>query len=325
MPELIIPIIIVVSLFLVVLLLATYTYFRVFYNNPQKKKKFSMPHAERYTEELEKLKELTENLKKEPYEEVSIISFDGTRLSGRFYNNVEGAPIYISFHGYKGSIERDFSGGYKTVIARGHNPLIVDQRAHGKSGGKTITFGVKERLDCLEWIKYVNERFGDDTPIIIAGISMGGATVLMASDLELPGNVVGILSDCAYSSPKAIIKKVCKDEKLPPNLVYPFIHLGAKIFGGFNPSRESAVKSVAGCKIPILLIHGDEDLFVPYSMAKEIYESATKSTTVTLETFEGAGHGFSFLCDTERYERVTNAFVADALDRYYREKQKENQ
>ena len=50
---------------------------------------------------------------------------------------------------------------------------MIDQRAHGLSEGKTITFGIKERLDCLCWVEYLVERFGKETQILLTGISMG--------------------------------------------------------------------------------------------------------------------------------------------------------
>ena len=168
---------------------------------------------------------------------------------------------------------RDFSGGAYECISRGHNLLLIDQRAHGKSDGKVITFGIKERFDVKSWIDYSIHRHGENVKIMLYGISMGAATVLMASELNLPKNVVGIVADCPYSSPKAIIKKVTGEMGLPATLFYPFIRLGALIFGGFDPSSAAPILAVKNTDIPILLIHGDADDFVPCEMSDEISES----------------------------------------------------
>ena len=67
------------------------------------------------------------------------------------------------------------------------------------------------------------KHFGNDVKIILAGISMGASTVLMAAGKPLPKNVIGVLADCGFSSPKEIIKKCAGDLKIPANLIYPFI------------------------------------------------------------------------------------------------------
>ena len=92
----------------------------------------------------------------------------------------------------------------------GYNVLLAEQRAHFRSGGHTITYGIRERRDVLSWVTYANSRFGTDRPIYLFGISMGAATVVMAADLDLPDNVRLICADCPYSSPKDIICHVAK-------------------------------------------------------------------------------------------------------------------
>ena len=187
---------------------------------------------------------------------------------------------------------------------------MVDQRSHGKSEGNTITFGIKERRDCLSWIQYICERFGNDTPIILCGLSMGAATVLMATDLELPPNIKGIIADCPYSSPKAIIQKVCKDMHLPPKLLYPFVKLGACLLAGFNLEESDAVSAVKNTSIPILIIHGDDDRFVPYYMSEEI---AKANSSVIFETISTAGHGLCYMVEPKKYEDVTVKFIQGIL------------
>ena len=145
-----------------------------------------------------------------PFEAVTIKSHDNLKLFGRYYHFKDGAPIAILFHGYRSTPFRDGSGGFRVCRDYGLNVLLCDQRAHGKSEGKTITFGVKERLDCMEWIKYLKERFGNDIKLLLVGLSMGAATVMMASDIVPAENVKGIVADCGFSSPKEILTDVAK-------------------------------------------------------------------------------------------------------------------
>ncbi len=296
------------------LLLMIYTYVRIFYS-PEKYNNytFDLTPKSDSSDEDKLLYNLSLGFAEAEFEEVYIKSFDSTTLYARYYHTNDNAPIYIQFHGYRSSAMRDFSGGFKTVIDRGHNTLVVDQRAHGKSEGNKITFGIYESRDCLCWIDYVNKRFGEKTDIFLAGVSMGASTVLMAAGYPLPKNVKGVFADCGYSSAKEIIMKVCRDEGFPPKLVYPFIHLGALVFGGFNPSKESAVDAVARSEVPILIIHGDKDGFVPCDMAKQIFSAAKGREGVYLEIFEGAPHGYSYLKDPEKYTRIGDEFVKACL------------
>ena len=135
---------------------------------------------------------------------------------------------------------------------------------------------------------------------------MGAATVLMASELSLPENVRGIIADCPYSSPEAIIRKVCRDWTRPESSFF-WVRLGARLLGGFDPLACSAVEAVQHTDIPILLIHGEADRFVPCDMSREIY-AACKGKKMLL-TVPDAGHGISYMVDTEAYRNVVEQFI----------------
>lgn len=242
-----------------------------------------------------------------PFEAITIRSFDNTALFGRYYHKSDDAPLIILFHGYRSHPYRDCSGAHGLALRLGFNVLAVDQRAHGESGGSTITFGIRERRDCLRWAEYTSHRFGARTPIILSGLSMGAATVLMAAQLNLPDNVCCIIADSPYSAPSAIIEKVGSDRHYPVPLCKPFLHLTAWLFGGFFLNSSTARDSVRYAKIPILLLHGEDDRMVPSSMSLEI--AACCASRVQLVTFPGAGHGLCYLTDPERYERVIYEFL----------------
>lgn len=303
-------VIFVAALLITVAATSYYTYKKVFL--AKRKKQEECVEVTRYSEaENAKIRELIRSFEEIPPEDVYITSFDGLRLHAAYYHVADGAPLDIQFHGYNGNAVRDFCGGNKVSRDAGRNSLVIDHRAHGRSEGKTITFGVKERTDCLSWVEYAVGRFGKDVKISLAGVSMGAATVLMASSLELPENVRAIVADCGYSSPSAIIKKVAKDRGLPPSLVYPFIWLGAFLFGGFRLNEASAAEAVSESRIPILIIHGEEDGFVPCYMAREIYDACASEKK--LLTVPGAGHGLSYLADDKLYEKTVNDFLEKYL------------
>lgn len=289
-----------------------YAYRRAFYHakpRPGKKEKQDTTYADEsgaFRELAEKLRGWTEELSRVPFEEVYIRSEDGKRLFGRYYHVRDGAPLQIEFHGYKGGAIRDFCGGDPFARRLGFNTLLVDQRSHGGSDGNAITFGVLERHDCLAWANYAVERFGSEVKIILTGISMGAATVLMASDLELPENVVGIIADSPYSSPKEILQKVCGDLRLPSRAIYPFLWLGALLFGRFR-IRGGAIESVTRARIPILILHGEGDGFVPCDMSRRICDAC--ASDVTCVTFSGADHCLGYVVEPKAYEEAIEDFV----------------
>ena len=272
---------------------------------------YAIAHTAQMDPLRETITEMIRSLNEIPFERVSVTSDDGLKLLGRYYRGDDGAPVVIGFHGYRGTPSRDFAGGTRLYLGEGFRLLMIEERAHGGSEGHTITFGVKERYDCLAWIDYAVRRFGPGTPILLAGISMGAATVLMASGLPLPASVKGILADAPFTSPKAIIRKVCGDVRVPAWLAWPFLWLGARLFGGFDPLAADAAEAVTRATVPILLIHGEDDRFVPCEMGRAI--AAANPAMVELHTFPNAGHGLSFLVDRPRYERIVREFFARVL------------
>ncbi len=296
--------VIIIAVLLILSLIGIYmSYYRTFYS-PHKDASETKSPKHRYSEEAY---EKTVKLSETPCERVTTTSYDGLKLSGRYFEGEKERPLCICFHGYRGSAVRDFSGIGSFLITEGNNVLLIDERAHGRSEGHTITFGVKERYDVLSWLSWANDRFGEDKPICIFGISMGGGTVLMASGLELPKNVKGIVADCPYNIPKDIILYVCKKIGLNPTLSWPVIWLAARLYGHFNIRGASAENAVRKATVPILILHGEGDDFVPMEMSRQVYEA--NPDTIEMHTFPDADHGLSYYYDPERYERIVRDFI----------------
>lgn len=274
---------------------------RIFYGKrKQNTEEFPIPEGREYAPFREEMIKWMKDARALPHTDVEIRSHDGLTLRGKYYEYEKGAPLEILFHGYKGSSFRDLSGGIARCFSIGHNALIVDHRASGRSEGRVITFGVKESRDCLRWVDFAVKNIAPDGKIIITGISMGAATVMLASAEELPPNVIGVLADCGYTSAKEIIKKVIKEMGLPADLLYPFARLGGMLFGGFDVDRADAEEALKRTKLPVIFFHGDTDDFVPHYMSVRNYE-ACASERKRFVTVKGAGHGLAYPSDKEMY------------------------
>ncbi len=315
MEPLFIILIIIAVIAVLVLLTALICYFMAFYaadRKPVGEDEYPTPDGEIYEPYHEQMVEWIKKMRAHGCEKIEIKSFDNLTLRGSYYHGSDDSIIELMFHGYRGSSERDMCGGIQRAFALKHNVILADQRASGRSDGHTITFGIKERYDVLSWIDFAVKKFGPDCRIMLTGISMGAATVMMASGLDLPKNVIGILEDCGYTSPKEIIIKVIKDMNLPAALLYPFVRLGARLFGGFDPEAASAIESVKKSPVPIIFVHGEEDAFVPCEMSVKCYEACTAPKM--LHTVPGAGHGLAYIVENEDYIKALEKFEKEHLN-----------
>lgn len=294
---------------------ASYFCYRLAFSVPKQSREalFEMPDTEQYAPYSAEARQMISDALEIPYKEAVVTSYDGLRLFGKCYIASADAPWLIMLHGYRSGAERDFCGGLKFGIDSGFNVLLVDQRAHGKSEGKCLTFGIKERYDCLTWINYVISQAGGSCKIALYGMSMGAATVLMAAGSGLPKNVACIVADCGYTSPKAIIKKVIREMHYPVFPTYALVRLGGMLFGGFDIEEYSAVQAMEKCDIPVLFIHGDDDRFVPCDMGRENHRHC-RAEGKKLLIVPNAGHGMSYMSDKRAYLGTVSEFLKSALE-----------
>ena len=262
---------------------------------------------EQYDPYRPRMRQIRDNLVALPYETFHITAFDGLRLTGRYYHVADGAPLDICFHGYRSNPVIDFSGGCEISFHLGHNVLMIEERAHCTSEGHVITFGILERRDLLSWVNFAVDRFGKDTKILLYGVSMGGATVLMGANLPLSENVKAIIADCPYASPVDIIAEVGKGRGFPAPVTRLLATVGARVFGHFNLHEMDAVRAVRETKIPILIIHGEDDRIVPCTMSEKVWQSNPKM--VTRYTIPAAAHGIAYLVDTPFYTEKVCEFL----------------
>lgn len=253
--------------------------------------------------------ERKEQLLARPNEEVSIETQDGLMLHATYFPEGNEKKVALCFHGYTSEGMKDnlaISGYY---LRKGYSLLLVDARAHGMSEGTYIGFGCLDRRDALCWLEWIMERCGEDVEILMHGTSMGGATVLMASGLELPTQVKGIVSDCGFTSPKEVFTHVLHSMyHLPAFPAIPAANLMNKKLAGYGMDECNAAREVRNATVPILVIHGSADTFVPASMCDEIYENIASRKQKLI--VEGAAHAESYYKDTESYEKALDEFIA---------------
>ncbi len=258
---------------------------------------------------------IKERFKAIEQEKIELKSFDGIKLSGTLYKPKEAVcgKVALLMHGFRCHGRDDIITTAEMFLDKGYSVLMISQRSHGESGGKYITFGIKERYDCKTWCEEIVKRCGESTQICLFGVSMGAATVMMASSLALPSQVKAIIADCGFTSPYEIYKHVLKlNYHLPPFPILSVADIFAKIFAKFSFKEASAVEALGKNKIPVLFIHGDKDQYVPTRMSKENYEACASKKELLI--VKDAVHAVSFLNEPELCKSTMYKFLDENFE-----------
>ncbi len=259
---------------------------------------------------IDKLEEGAVKLDAVDTEIVETTGYDGIKLTGHLYTCDDPQRLIIAVHGWRSTWNRDFGMAADFWFENNCNVLFIEQRCQGESGGEYIGFGLLERYDCYQWAKWAHEKYEGKLPIYLDGVSMGATTVLMASGLELPDSVHGIIADCGFTSPYAIWKHVAENHMhlrygpikgIADAICRQKIQMGADEYSTVDALKEN--------KIPVLFAHGTADPFVPVEMTYENYMACKAPKRLVI--VPGAAHGLSFYVEKERYAEELLKFWKD--------------
>ena len=247
-------------------------------------------------------------LKAQAQEEIFIRSRDGLRLRARLLPQGDCRRFAVVCHGYRAhsASAAPFARG---LFERGYALLLPDARAHGESEGRWIGMGWPDRLDLLDWIDALNRRYGAPE-IVLMGVSMGGATVMNVAGEALPENVRCIISDCGFCSLRdEFVHQLQRYHHLP---ALPFL-LSAdplcRLLAHYSPLRDGdGCAQLANCRLPVLLLHGAADRFVPPEMMERARAAA--GGPVEAHLIPGAAHAESIVAAPGLYWAHIDAFLS---------------
>ena len=248
------------------------------------------------------MEEAARLLRRSGVQRITLTARDGISLAGFFYEHPAPRRVVVAMHGWRSSWDQDFGLIAPFLRESGCSVLFAQQRAQGESGGDTMTFGLMERFDCADWVRWAQEETG--LPVYLAGISMGATTVLLAG---AECAVQGIIADCGYTSPTEIWRHVAKNNlHLRYGLCSPWVKLLCKRRYLQGLEGLSTVKALGKSRTPVLLIHGTADTFVPVEMSYENYLACRGPRQLLI--VPGAGHGMSYLTEPEKYKQAVLQF-----------------
>ena len=241
-------------------------------------------------------------------EDVSIRTRDGLQLVGSYLEAPEAKGCVLLFHGFHSKGAIDFALVLPLYYQHGYSVLVVDQRSHGRSQGRYIGYGILERHDCQQWAWFLHAKTGGKLPIFLEGMSMGAATVMMASNLSMPPTVCGVVADCGYNSAWTVVRGCAHKRYHMP--AFPALYLAnlmCRAAAGYSLNEMTSAQALAETSLPVLLIHGTGDELVPVQMTAENYEAAAGEKRQVI--VEGAAHAGSYLVDRERCEKELLDFL----------------
>lgn len=248
------------------------------------------------------------------FEELTLESRDGLQLSGYFLPAaVPSDKLVILTHGYLGNAKQMGLFGIFYYQELGYNLFMPDARGHGKSEGDYYGFGWPDRLDLIDWTNALVERLGPETEFVYHGLSMGAATVLMASgEKELPSQVTAVVADSPYGSVYQLFSYQMKRMfHLPAFPLLDSTSLVTKMRAGYLFKEASSLKAVRTTEVPILYIHGKADTFVPVKNAIELYQNTSSSSEIFL--VEGANHGEAYASQPMEYKQKVHQFLTHTV------------
>lgn len=239
-------------------------------------------------------------------EETTMKSVTGNNLVGYKFVNSDAKKWIFVVHGYTSSSKK-MANYIKKFYDMGYNVFAPDLIAHGKSEGKTISMGGFDSDDLVNWVKKISEENGNADTVLF-GISMGAATVMNAVGKDLPSNVKAFIEDSGYVNLKVeFTYQLKKLFNLPSFPVIPAANTMTKIRGGYFFGDVDATEGLKKTKLPALVLHGEEDGFVPIEHGKEAYELITSKKE--FHSFPGAKHVKAERIYREQYWNIIKEFL----------------
>jgi fermentation-respiration switch protein FrsA (DUF1100 family) len=240
-------------------------------------------------------------------EKQTIKSHDGLKLNGRLFRQKNAAEWVIGIHDYRSTGKRDLSFIGQKYFEQGYNVLIPDLRAHGESEGEIIGMGWLDRLDLIGWINLILEEH-PEASIIFHGESMGASAIMMMSGEKLPKQVKGFILDSGYVSVYAELRyMLSKLTRFPKWLIMRYANRYAQKYAGYSLKQASATRQLGSNHLPILILHGEYDHFVPVEAAYTVYGATAGKKELFLipksEHLEAAAR------DSEAYWQAVFTFI----------------
>jgi pimeloyl-ACP methyl ester carboxylesterase len=241
-----------------------------------------------------------------PFEDVAFQASDGVTLKGWWVPASEPKGTVVLIHGLNRSrIEMVKKAPF--LHGNGWNALLFDLRHHGESAGAASSFGVKEKDDAKAAVALARTK--SPGPIVVWGVSLGGATATLAA-AEDPA-IAGLVCDSSYRSLRDTVGHhlvLFRGFRWWGRLVPPWPVAGEAVYwmgrrGGFDPDQADVLAAAhkLGTR-PALFVCNSDDRRMPKEIAFELRDAVGPQAQVLV--VPGTSHGGAFRDGTTAYEHA---------------------
>lgn len=233
-------------------------------------------------------------------------SLEGVRLDPQ-KGHAKGIVILCHGHRYTWHGTVKFMDIFRNL---GFAVIAYNHRFHGSSGGENCTAGYYEKWDLEAVAQWGESQYPDASWIGVMGESMGGAVVL--EYLALAQRIDFVIADSPYSSMEDIYRVQMGKHRIPRLLQRAILWRADRYLrkeAGFSLYQVSPKDTALGSPVPLLLIHGADDTFVPQEMSRQIFEQRKDNFPTEIYYPAGADHGETWAVDPQAYRKQVTAFI----------------
>lgn len=250
-----------------------------------------------------------------PWVRTGLASPEGYALSARGLPGTNGR-LAILHHG----VTWNWMGALKYAAflhEAGYSVALFDSRGHGESGGKGPSFGVHEAGDLGIVASWARAAFPSEAGTLLFGVSLGAASVLQYASRD--PSVAAVIADCPFSSAAEILDHRLLRNGIPAFLRPPIerrVDRLCRLFDRFSIFEASPAKAALEVEVPVLLVHGLDDDYVPFAMSESMAAGrrrALPEAVTELFLVPRASHARSHRVGPESYERAVLDFAERAF------------
>lgn len=234
-------------------------------------------------------------------------------IAGWYIEHAAGRHALVIVHGKDSSRTREHSGRTAELLLRlyrrGFALLAIDLRGHGQSSAGRLSFGVNEHRDILGAVDWLREKGYPAGSIGVLGVSLGGASTIMAAARE-PA-IGAAVADCAYAEFAPVMRANFTRVTHLPTFVMTSAQLWNRLIDGYDVLGVRPVDDVLRvAPRPLLIIHGDADRLIPIQHAYALHAAYPQSE---LWVLPGVRHAAAFVSGPDAYVDHVATFFARSL------------
>lgn len=222
------------------------------------------------------------------YKDAFFNTEDGERLHGWFFPGEKDSPVILHFHGNAGNISHRLDL-VQPFLRRGLSVFLFDYRGFGRSAGRPSERGLY-RDGVAAWNYLVEKEKIAPERIVLHGHSIGAA---VAIEVALQKKVRGLVIESAFTSTKDMAKTMVL----------------FSLFSPVFPANYNNLEKIRRVPFPKLIVHGDRDEIVPFSMGQKLFEAA--AAPKFFYPVKDAGHNDVFIVGGGKYFEVFAEFARD--------------